>query len=103
MLFHKFATELFEWVAPYSGSPDGIGLMARKEIMNTLHALIVKHNIQIGSYAVFTTSIISLCNVWVRTSNRPYTDNQKTDFIQRAARIVKRNQEPIESDFDFFS
>ena len=102
MLFHKFATELFEWVAPYNGSSDGIGLLATKEILKTLNKLTARYNIMVGNYDIFAASIMTMCNVWVKTSDRPYTEHQKDDFIRRAALIAKRNQEPVELDFDFF-
>ena len=101
-MYTKFAIELFERVAPYAGAPSGIGLAATKDVLKMLSRLVAKYNISVGNYDLFAASIMTMSNNWAKTSDRPYTDHQKSDFIRRAARIAKRSQEQVELDFDIF-
>lgn len=101
-MYTKFAAELFEWVAPYAGASSGIGLAATKDVLKVLSRLVAKHNISVGNYDLFAAAVMTMSNNWAKTSDRPYTDHQKSDFIRRAARIAKRSQGPIDLEFDIF-
>ena len=85
--YTQYAEQVFEWVAPYCGSSDGLGLMSTQQIKSIVESKfseIVGHSLSDESVKI----VLLYCNGWVKHSSRPFTLIERELFIKDVSELV---------------